>query len=36
MVVGVLIGGVGSKLYRTSDTYHKSSDLIIEILLIEL
>ena len=36
MVVGVLIGGVGSKLYRTTDTYHKSSDLIIEILLIEL
>ncbi len=36
VVVGVLVAGVGSTIYRTIDTYHKSSDLIIEIFLTEL
>ena len=36
VIVGVLIAGVGSRLYRTVDTYHKSSDLIIEIILMEI
>lgn len=36
VVVGVLAAGVGSTIYRTLDTYHKSGDLIIEIFLSEV